>query len=325
MGSSLYHTLNLWPNFVQYVSKENRSTEGCSSKWVSHSVVVGDLVKKRRVRGAHILISSDSKIVKRLRRRQYDQWSSRELKAFELCPSTALSCLYWLFWSVSLWPTRRCGLYNRHCLNPLRGDKARSSYSLIVSQQSFNFSTWARFQMGGAQPVHCGCHFIYWYVICFTNDGFVSIFITSPLSADVFPMPILGGLFIIYEMCVQNRIRADRAMIFVPSDYYSGLLQPSNLNSLKVCEEHSLLWRMSYIWYTIFITLDICVEIFITSRFGWLLFLGLYAEDILHILNVCLFYCTYVAKWKYWSSKPVNHMIPMCRYASQATQPAGWL
>ena len=37
-----------------------------------------------------------------------------------------------------------------------------SSSSLIISQDSFSYQTWARFETVGAKPALFGCHFIYW-------------------------------------------------------------------------------------------------------------------------------------------------------------------
>ena len=61
------------------------------SKGISHPVFYGDLVYKlRRVKDTLNFISSGSKIVKRLRRRQYDPVTIERTIGLVLCPSTAL-------------------------------------------------------------------------------------------------------------------------------------------------------------------------------------------------------------------------------------------
>ena len=61
------------------------------SKGISHPVFYGDLVYKlRRVKDAPNFISSGSKIVKRLRRRQYDTVTIERTISFVLGPFTAL-------------------------------------------------------------------------------------------------------------------------------------------------------------------------------------------------------------------------------------------
>ena len=67
LESSLGHTLNFCPNLVQYRFQEY------VSKGIAHPVFYGDLVYKlRRVKSETNFISSGWKIVKRIRRRQYD-------------------------------------------------------------------------------------------------------------------------------------------------------------------------------------------------------------------------------------------------------------
>ena len=69
LESSLDHTLN----FCRNLEFGGISFQEYLSKGISHPVVYGDLVNKlRRVKNTPNFISSGSKIVKRLRRRQYD-------------------------------------------------------------------------------------------------------------------------------------------------------------------------------------------------------------------------------------------------------------
>ena len=71
-------------SFQEYLSKE-----------ISHPVFYGDLVYKlRRVKGTPNFISSGSKIVKRLSRRQYDPLIIERTICLVLGPSTALYRLF---------------------------------------------------------------------------------------------------------------------------------------------------------------------------------------------------------------------------------------
>ena len=127
------------------------------SKGISDPLFYGDLVYKlRRAKDTPNFISSGSKIVKRLRRRQYDQLIIEMTIDLVLGPSTALhrpllkrySLTYkavWTIWRAFSKTQRRQGPDLR-------------SFSLIVIRDSFSHQTWARFQTGGAQPVLFGCH-----------------------------------------------------------------------------------------------------------------------------------------------------------------------
>ena len=84
LESSLDHTLNFCRNLVIFRSKNICQKE-------SHPVFYGDLVYKlRRVKDTPNFISSGSKIVKRLRRRQYDPVIIERTIGLVLGPSTAL-------------------------------------------------------------------------------------------------------------------------------------------------------------------------------------------------------------------------------------------
>ena len=64
-----------------------------------------------------------------------------------------------------------------------------------------------------------------------------------------------------------------------------------------------------YFCYTVFITLHVCVIIFMASRFSWLLVLGLYKEDYLQIFK-CVSFCLHsiCSKWDGWDPvKRFNH------------------
>ena len=90
------------------------------SKGITHPIFYGDLVYKlRRVKGEANFISSGSKIVKRLRRRQYDPAIIERTIGPVLCLFTAS---YRSFLKRCTRLTRRFGLYDGPCLN-LRGDR----------------------------------------------------------------------------------------------------------------------------------------------------------------------------------------------------------
>ena len=66
-------------------------TQEYVSKGITHLVFYGDLIYKLRgVKGEANFISSGSKIVKRLRRRQYDQAITEKTIGLVLGPFTAL-------------------------------------------------------------------------------------------------------------------------------------------------------------------------------------------------------------------------------------------
>ena len=116
-------------------------------KGISHPVFYGDLVYKlRRVKDTPNFISSGSKIVKRLRRRQYDPLIIETTIGLVLGPCTALCRLF----------LKHCTLTNKavgtiwRALSKPPQTGSWSSSPLIVSRDSFSHQTWARFQPGGA-------------------------------------------------------------------------------------------------------------------------------------------------------------------------------
>ena len=124
-------------SFQEYVTKE-----------ISHPVFYGDPVYKlRRVKDTPYFISSGSKIVKRIRRRQYDPLIIEKTIGLVLGPSTAL---YGPF-------LKHCTLTNKavgtiwRALSNTSSEATRSwtSSLLIVSRDSFSHQTWACFQPGG--------------------------------------------------------------------------------------------------------------------------------------------------------------------------------
>ena len=109
LESSLDHTPNFCRNLVIFRSKN-----------ISHPVFYGDLVYKlRKVKDTPNFISSGSKIVKRLRRRQHDTVIIEGTIGLVLGPCTALYRPFLKHCTL----TRRLGLYDGPCPNLLRGNK----------------------------------------------------------------------------------------------------------------------------------------------------------------------------------------------------------
>ena len=125
------------------------------SKGISHPVFYGDLVYKlRRVKDTLNFFSSESKIVKRLRRRQYDPAIIERTIGLVLGPSTAL---YEPFLKHCTLTNKAVGTIWRALSKPPQATGSWSLSPLIVSRDSFGHHTWARFQPDGAQPALFGC------------------------------------------------------------------------------------------------------------------------------------------------------------------------
>ena len=74
----------------------------------------------------------------------------------------------------------------------------------------------------------------------------------------------------LYDGPCSNLLRGDKVLIFVPSDCYSGLLQPLDLSSLPdgrsiACPIRMWPCHCIYFWYKIFVTYAVRVSIFMTS------------------------------------------------------------
>ena len=113
------------------------------TKRISHPLFYSDLVYKlRRVKDTPNFISAGSKIVKRLRRRQYDPVIIERTIGRVLGPSTAL------YRPV----LKHCTLTNKAVGDYIKGlvqtssvaRRSWSSFPLIVSRDSFSHQTWVR-------------------------------------------------------------------------------------------------------------------------------------------------------------------------------------
>ena len=151
------------------------------SKGISHPDFYSDLIyKPRRDKDTPNFISSGSKIVKRLRRRQYDPLTIERTIGLVLGPSTAL---YGPFLKHCTLTNKGVGTLWRAFSKPPQRRQVLISSPLIVSRDSFSHQTWARFQPGGAEPALFGCHYIFFcYIIFIIYALRVSIFMTFPLG-----------------------------------------------------------------------------------------------------------------------------------------------
>ena len=119
------------------------------TKGISHPVFYVDLVYKlRRVRCEANLVSSGSKIVKRLRGPKYDPLIIGRTIGLVFGPSTAL---YRSLLEYCTLTNKAVGTIWRDLSKPpQRRQEPLSLSPLIVSRYSFSLWTWARFQTGGA-------------------------------------------------------------------------------------------------------------------------------------------------------------------------------
>ena len=126
------------------------------TKGISHPVIYDDLVYKlRRVRGSTNFIASGTKIVKRLRRRQYDSGIIEKTICLVLDPYTSIYRLFLKHCTL----TRRWGLHDGPYPNLRRGGGVSSfvpsdCWSGLL--QSLDLSSLTRIARSIA--CSCGCH-----------------------------------------------------------------------------------------------------------------------------------------------------------------------
>ena len=162
------------------------SFQGYVSQGIAHPVFYGDLVYKlRRVKGEANFISSGSKIVKRLRRRQYDPAIIERTIGLVLGPFTAL---YRSFLKRCTLTNKAVGTIWRALSKP--SSEATGSWSpspLIVSRDSFSLWTWARVQTARSTAYFNGVARYFWYTLILLYMFVYYIFMTSPLWLAVGP------------------------------------------------------------------------------------------------------------------------------------------
>ena len=140
------------------------------SKGITHPVFYGDLFYKlRRVKDNSNFISSGSKIVKRLRRRQYDPVIIERTIGLVLGPFTAL---YRSFLKRFTLTNKAVGTIWQALSKPQRRQGPDPAPPpppppLIVSWDSFSLWTWARVQTARSTAFFNGCPYIfliYYYI-----------------------------------------------------------------------------------------------------------------------------------------------------------------
>ena len=133
-------------SFQEYVSKE-----------IDYPVFYGDLVYKlRRVKSAENFVLSDSKIVKRSRRRKYDSLTIERTIVLVFGLSTAV---YRSFLECCTMTSMAVGTIWPDLSKPPRR-------RLIVSRHSVSPWTWARLQTADSIAFSSGYHCIF-YILCF--------------------------------------------------------------------------------------------------------------------------------------------------------------
>ena len=187
LKSYLGHTMTFCPNLLQYRAI---SFQEYVSKGITHPVFYGDLVYKlRRVKSETNFISSGSKIVKRLRRRQYDPVIIEKTIGLVLGPFTAL------YRSL----LKRCTLTNKAVMTIWRalskppqrrqGPDPRPLWLLIGTTPSA-FGPELAYRLRVAQPTLMDVPIYFWYTIILFYMFVYHIFMTSPLWLAVGPQSL---------------------------------------------------------------------------------------------------------------------------------------
>ena len=177
------------PFWLQLVLVLYSNIQDYVSQGIAHPVFYGDLVYKlRRVKGEANFISSGSKIVKRLRRRQYDPAIIERTIGLVLGPFTAL---YRSF-------LKRCTLTNKavgtiwRALSkpPQRRQRPdpRPLWLLVGTPSAFGPELAYRLRV--AQPTFMDVARYFWYTLILLYMFVYYIFMTSPLWLAVGPQSI---------------------------------------------------------------------------------------------------------------------------------------
>ena len=165
-------------SFQEYVSKR-----------ITHPVFYGDLVYKlRRVKSETNLISSGSKIVKRLRRRQYDLVIIEKTIGLVLGPFTAL---YRSFLKRCTQTNNAVGTIWRALFKPpqrRQGPDPRPLWLLVGTPSAFGPELACRPRV--AQPTLMDVPIYFWYTTILLYMFVYHIFMTSPLWLAVGPQSL---------------------------------------------------------------------------------------------------------------------------------------
>ena len=165
------------------------------SKRITHPVSYDDLVYKlRRVKGETNFISSGSKIVKRLRRRQYDPVIIEMTIGLVLRPFTAL---YRSFLKHCTLTNKAVGNLWRAMSKPPKrrqGPDPRPLWLLFGTPSAFGPELAYRLRVAQPSFMEVPIYFRYTFILL---EMFVyHIFMTSPLWLAVSPQSLWGGVFI---------------------------------------------------------------------------------------------------------------------------------
>ena len=159
------------------------------SQGIAHPVFYGDLVYKlRRVKGEANFISSGSKIVKRLRRRQYDPAIIERTIGLVLGPFTAL---YRSFLKLCTLTNKAVGTIWRALSKPpqrRQGPDPRPLWLLVGTPSAFGPELAYRLLV--TQPTLMDVARYFWYTFKLLYMFVYYIFMTSPLWLAVGPQSI---------------------------------------------------------------------------------------------------------------------------------------
>ena len=156
------------------------------SNGISHPVFYGDLVYKlRRVKDTPNFISSGSKIVKRLRRRQYNPLMIDRTIGLVI---GRFSALYRPFLKHCTLNNKAVGtIYDGHCPNLLRGDKVLIFVPSDCWSGLLQPSDLSSFPEGRsiAYPIRMSLYIFLIYNIDYLSRTCIDFLITSPLGVAV--------------------------------------------------------------------------------------------------------------------------------------------
>ena len=180
LRSSLGHILNFCPNSVKYRFRIIYHKESLT---LSSTVILS--TQLRRVKGEANFISSGSKIVKRLRRRQYDQAIIERTIGLVLGPFTAF---YRSFLKRCTLTNKAVGTIWRALSKPpqrRQGPDPRPLWLLVGTPLAFGPELAYRLRV--AQPTLMDVTRYFWYTFILLYMFVYYIFMTSPLWLDVGP------------------------------------------------------------------------------------------------------------------------------------------
>ena len=295
------------------------------SKGISHPVFYGDLVYKlRRVKDTPNFISSGSKIVKRLRRQQYDPVIIERTIGLVLGPSTALyehflkhctltnKAVGTIWRALSKPPQRRHGpdLFPLWLLvgtpSAIRPELAfsRAEHSRPYSDvlQKVLWSIWGSHQTLWSLPFpnvtwHCGTWpYTMTHSIDQTLHQFANLLPNWTLLPILTLLPNFGG----FHRTLQRMRIANRGRLLLgtpgPGPYGTCICSNVEINLSWTChvygpfESRTSLGTSIFLWYVIFINYLFVYWFLWSLRLVWLLVCCLYKEVYLQIFKCVSFW-----------------------------------